>query len=592
MSSPAASRTTGSTAGLGTFIRALWGADVSVEPLPNLAGAEVDAVDRRPRFAGSRIWVPSEPLPGSPRTYSEYLLAAVAHAAAHVYFGGLRFEVKGLKPPQIAIISLLEDARVERLAAARYPGLTRLWTPFHTARSDGAKTSQALLARLARALHDGRYADEDAWVAKARAHFDDPRFDWRDSSCLRELGGALGNDLGQMRAQFEAKNYAVMPIYRDDNFGLWQSKSAEDAAATEADMARGSDLDQADVDSDRDKERPAAGVPRPHMTCERAPSLRSGAASRCEVVGEPPKNHSDALSPTRYPEWDYVIARERDEFCSLRERGLELGDTERLDDALAGYRPARQRLGRFARRLADRRAVHIRRLLDGDRLDLASAVENLVAQSTGTFPEQRVYRRVRVQQEPPVLLLLIDLSESLNRAARAHGTTLLELARNASVLLAGSLPSAAPDLAIHGFSSNGRHDVGYYRFKDFGEPYDALVHSRLAGMKASFSTRFGPALRHAGRVLHQRSARRKLLLLVTDGEPSDVDVYDPNYLVLDAKRATNQNRARGVQSFCIGLDSSAETSVTRIFGTGNWVMLEHLRRLPECLCEVYLRLSA
>ena len=81
-------------------------------------------------------------------------------------------------------------------------------------------------------------------------------------------------------------------------------------------------------------------------------------------------------------------------------------------------------------------------------------------------------------------------------------------------------------------------------------------------------------------------------MVVTDGEPSDIDVHDPKYLTFDAKQATLANRGLGVTSFCIGLDANAEASVKRIFGTGNYSLLDRLESLPQRLAQVYLRLSA
>ena len=254
--------------------------------------------------------------------------------------------------------------------------------------------------------------------------------------------------------------------------------------------------------------------------------------------------------------------------------------------------PARKRLERSALRLANRLPSRARGCLDGDRLDLPAAIAALVARQSGVAPDPRVYRRVRFQLEPPALLLLLDLSESLNVVPPGANTTLLELAQSASALLATSLVGAVGDLAIHGFSSNGRHDVGYYRFKDFDEPYDALARARLAGMRAHLSTRLGTALRHAGQALAARSARRKLLLVVTDGEPSDIDVHDPQYLLFDAKQATFDNRRRGVTSYCVGLDAKAEERVTRIFGAAKYSLLDRLENLPERLAQVYGRLAA
>jgi nitric oxide reductase activation protein len=199
---------------------------------------------------------------------------------------------------------------------------------------------------------------------------------------------------------------------------------------------------------------------------------------------------------------------------------------------------------------------------------------------------------LRFPRGAPAVLLLLDLSESLNAIAPGSKHSGLAVARTASALLARSLARIAPDFAIHGFSSNGRHDVEYCRLKDFGHAYDTRAKAALAGMRAGRSTRLGAALRHAGAVLGQRRATRKLILVVTDGEPSDVDVHDESYLVFDAKQASAANRARGITSFCVGLDPKAEPQIQRIFGAHHYLLLEKMEALPQQLSRLYLKLSA
>jgi nitric oxide reductase NorD protein len=564
-----------------SFVRALWGLDVSVLPLPAVG----DLSPRRPRFLGSRIWLPSSSLVGVPGSFSNYLLAAAAHAAAHQVFGfgPTRFLVGTLKPAQVAIISLLEDARVERLASERYPGLARLWAPFHEAQASGAKTSGALFGRLARALHDDAYVDDDGWVSKARESFFADRKAWHDQNFVRSLGGRLGNDLGQMRVQFNARDYVVQPAYRDDNVGLWQFEQESSATGTELEL--------------EDTRRPAQRPPPGGDSRERG--IPQPANADASPAQEPPlalsvKQVSTVGAALRYPEWDYVIRRERPAFSSLREKPVAIGEVARLDAALARYAPARRRLQRSALRLSEQRPVRLRRLTDGDRLDLPAAIAAVVARASGQRPDPRVYGRVRFQLEPPALLLLLDCSESLNTVPPGASSSVLEHARCASALLAMTLQGATRDWAIHGFSSNGRDDVGYFRFKDFDEPYDECVRARLAGMRAGLSTRLGAALRHAGQALNARHAQRKLLLVVSDGEPSDVDIHDSKYLLFDAKRATQRNSELGVASFCLGLDSAAESSLRCIFGNGNYVLTDRpnaLEQLPEVLGRLYLRLA-
>jgi len=145
--------------------------------------------------------------------------------------------------------------------------------------------------------------------------------------------------------------------------------------------------------------------------------------------------------------------------------------------------------------------------------------------------------------------------------------------------------------AIHGFCSNGRHEVRYQRFKDFEWPFDEHVKARLAGMRGGLSTRMGGAIRHATALLKARHSDRKLILLITDGEPHDIDVHDSSYLVLDAKKAVDEASRADVLTYCMSVDPKADDYVSRIFGVRNYMVVDHIDRLPEKLPGLYLRLT-
>ena len=147
--------------------------------------------------------------------------AGLAHVGAHLVYSTKRFPLGELKPIQVALVSLIEDARVEYLAMQTFPGLRKLWLPFHVAKSNGPKLVPLLLARLSRTLIDENYKDRDGWIQKGHDMFFDPQNNMTDPAISRRIGVLLGNDLGQLRAQFNAKTYIVEPPYRDDNMGLW-----------------------------------------------------------------------------------------------------------------------------------------------------------------------------------------------------------------------------------------------------------------------------------------------------------------------------------------------------------------------------------
>ena len=129
----------------------------------------------RPSFDKNGMALPNWE-PGSDPAGRDHLdRAAVAHVGAHLKFSAGYFEVGRQKPLKVALVSLLEDARVEALAMAESPGLRRLWAPLHDANPDGPRIVTSLLRRLARALFDPTWPVKDSWVAKAQAMYSSQR---------------------------------------------------------------------------------------------------------------------------------------------------------------------------------------------------------------------------------------------------------------------------------------------------------------------------------------------------------------------------------------------------------------------------------
>ena len=86
--------------------------------------------------------------------------------------------------------------------------------------------------------------------------------------------------------------------------------------------------------------------------------------------------------------------------------------------------------------------------------------------------------------------------------------------------------------------------------------------------------------------------RRKLILLVTDSEPGDIDVRDPQHLRHDTKKAVEELYSKGVLSYCLTLNASADDYVKRIFGANNYAIIDNVNRLPEKLPTLFASLTA
>ena len=255
------------------------------------------------------------------------------------------------------------------------------------------------------------------------------------------------------------------------------------------------------------------------------------------------------------------------------------------------YKPLASRIRHIIDAMQPQGVIRLRRQEDGDEIDLDAAIRAMVDIRMGFMPDTRInIRHIRKTRDLAVLVLL-DLSESTNEMLGDSDKPVIQLAREAASLFSWAIDGIGDPFAIHGFASDGRHDVQYFRFKDFEQAYDDEAKARLAGMRGGLSTRMGAAMRHAGQFLGKRPQRKKLLLLVSDGEPADIDVRDPRYLRDDTKKAVEELNRNGVTTYCLTLDPQADDYVSRIFGANGYTIVDHVQRLPEKLPALFMGLT-
>jgi nitric oxide reductase NorD protein len=205
-------------------------------------------------------------------------------------------------------------------------------------------------------------------------------------------------------------------------------------------------------------------------------------------------------------------------------------------------------------------------------------------------PDPRIFRATTSKHRDLAVLLLLDISLSTHDRL-ASGASILDVERLAVAVLAEAMSALGDPFCLLAFASNGRDNVEMTTVKAFGEAYDRACVGRLAALSSGLSTRLGAALRHAGAVIGHVSSFRKLVIVLTDGEPSDIDVADPADLVEDARRAAVGLRSRGIDGFGVVLGSNAMNSAIRIFGRGNTMLVHRVDDLPARLSELYFRLA-
>ena len=296
--------------------------------------------------------------------------------------------------------------------------------------------------------------------------------------------------------------------------------------------------------------------------------------------------------PFHYHEWDYQIQLHRPDWATIYERRPIKGNPEDIEDILQVHKPIAHKIRQIIDLLAPAGVQRKRGLEDGDEVDINAAIDAMISIRMGDQPNPRITMRNVLNTRDLSIVVLLDLSESTNEFVGDSDKTILQLTREAATLVSVAMEGIGDPFALHGFASDGRHDVQYFRFKDFNQHFDDEAKARLAGMQGGLSTRMGAALRHAGSHLHKQQEKRKLILLVTDGEPSDIDETDPQHLRFDTKKAVEELYSTGVLTYCLTLDPNADGYVKRIFGENNYTVIENVEKLPEQLPLLFASLTA
>ena len=573
---------------LNFYLRAFWGRDFFLRP------SAADFSGFRPYIEDGALHLPDAVDTIAAVSGIDVYRAMAAHMAAHVAYTEKGLGQEALNPAQIFLVGLFEDARVEHCAASAFPGLRGLFRALMPVSPDDhyEHATMFLLERIARALLErGQWTGDvevDALIEQFHDHVDDRQ---RDTMLSWSHGVELYNILADRRAVPSLRILESLNIpYRDDNRFVWavDSHDWDNSAAYQPELQQQvrrnvglmEFVNEVDVETAGDDAQEVWV-----LSSELFPYEDEG-ISYNDMEGREPLS-----PPFHYGEWDYKVQLKRPGWTTVTERRQTRGDPEAIDDILVTHPGVRHRVKQIVDRLRPQGVSRQRRLEDGDELDIGAAVDAIVMTRIGMQPDPRITMRNVVNRRDLAVLILLDLSESTNETVRGSDKTVLDLTREASALVASAIDGIGDPFAIHGFASDGRHDVQYYRFKDFDQQLDAEAKSRMAGMAGGLSTRMGAAMRHAAHHLNQRSERHKLLLIVTDGEPADIDERDPQYLRMDAKKAATELQQSGINSYCLTLDPEADRYVSRIFGTNNYTIIDRVERLPEKLPTLFAQLT-
>lgn len=476
--------------------------------------------------------------------------AMISHMQAHKLWGQ-SIIADNFSPPQRMAIECLEDSRVERLAMRKYPGLKKLWLSLHPVPVEGAcdsETYSCIIYRLAMLSYailnpDHGYSDPD--VLEFAAKFNQCMESGESS--LKEVSGIAISFIARTRRQSDQlpkvffENSVIN--YRDDNRHLWIYIEEGDEEETFSD---------------------------------------NNTSNKEDEINE--------LPPRHYPEWDYLNDTYKPDWVSLYENLYRQGDASKIDDILQKHSGLAKRLKHILERLKPQNYVRQRYQEEGSELDLDIAIRSLIDYKCDIEPDPRINFSLEHDSRDVAVSILIDLSASVDEKPEGSNQTILEISQESVALLAWSIDQLGDKFAIAGFFSNTRHEVRYQHIKGYSESWGEESKARLAAIEAGLSTRMGAAIRHAGHYLENQKADKKIMLILTDGEPADVDVEDEQTLHEDTKQAVLEVKQNGIYPYAISLDPNADEYVNNIFGN-QYTVIDNVEKLPEKLPKIFMNLT-
>jgi nitric oxide reductase NorD protein len=286
-----------------------------------------------------------------------------------------------------------------------------------------------------------------------------------------------------------------------------------------------------------------------------------------------------------YPEWDYRAQAYHPAHCSVL-----VGPAPEEGEGWLPDEHAKRRIRAVRRQFEALRTrpMVLRGQADGSELDTDQAVRarcDLAASGQGT---DRIWLQRRSMERDLAVALLVD--GSLSTDAWVENRRVLDVEKEALAVFGHGLAACGDPFAVFTFTSRKRSWVKVDTVKDFDEPFGDRVMKRIGAIRPGYYTRIGAALRHTAKQLEERPERHRLLLVLTDGKPNDVDHYEGRYGVEDTRKAVQEARAKGLGVFGITIDQKAQTYFPHLFGRGSFAIVNHIAQLSAALPRLYRQL--
>ena len=294
-----------------------------------------------------------------------------------------------------------------------------------------------------------------------------------------------------------------------------------------------------------------------------------------------------------YPEWDMDIEDLKPDWTQVREFRLHPSNLDFSNAVMAEYAVEIKRIRRVFEALRPEELRKYRGLEDGEDLDFDRLISARVSRRSGDSPTDRIYTRRLRQNRDTAVAFLLDMSSSTNELANTDGKRILDVEKEALVVISEAVEAIGDRFAIFGFSGYGRDQVAFYLAKELHQPWDDRAMERIGQMSWKMENRDGAAIRHCTERMRHWPARNKLLILLSDGKPLDCGCtqYSDQYAQRDTRAALQEARKVGIQPFCITVDPYGQDYLAEMYGKNGYIVIDRVESLPNKISRIYRKLT-
>ena len=302
-----------------------------------------------------------------------------------------------------------------------------------------------------------------------------------------------------------------------------------------------------------------------------------------QVAREKLRNERTQKNVYFYPEWDISLKQYRQDWCRVEEKALELHPDEVDSLAAPDLKFSEYHIKKTLDLIINNQRL-IRHQSDGDDIDIDAWVDASSNKTKHADAFQQVYIRNNKNSRSVAIMFAVDISGS---TAGWKNKTI----KQSIWLLSRTLAKLNDQYAIYAFSGSGREQCHIYPVKTFNESDNMLIKQRIFSLQAQQYTRMGAAVRHLSKTLNQAAAKTKILFVLTDGKPDDIDSYRGHYGIEDTRRAFNEAKALCLNPFVLTFDQECMDYLPYMLGKNRYRLISDIAMLPLQISTIYKQLT-